>query len=476
MQSISSATSVRKNNALQVVVNAGRGLSEVLKTNLGPKGTLKMLVSGAGAIKLTKDGSVLLQEMQIQHPCAQMIARAATAQDDIAGDGTTATILLIGELLKQADRYIADGLHSRLLTEGFELAKKEALAFLDKFSVVLEQDPKENRELYVSAARSAVGTKVQAALAGQLAEISVDAVTTIRRAGEAIDLHMVEIMHMPHRLGGETSFVAGLVLDHGSRHPDMPKRLENCYILTCNVSLEYEKTEATLDIRYTTAEEKERLMRGERKTVDDRVRQLINLKRQLCTKENGKSFVIINQKGIDPPALDMLAKENIIALRRAKKRNMERLVLACGGAALNSFDGITEQDLGYAGSVYEHILGEEKYTFVEDVNNPRSCTILVKGNGHTIAQIKDAIRDGLRAVKNAIDDRRLVPGGGAFELACAQHLEQYIHTVQGRAKFGVAAFKDALLIIPKCLAESCGFDTQFTVVELQEKHAQGLQL
>lgn len=85
----------------------------------------------------------------------------------------------------------------------------------------------------------------------------------------------------------------------------------------------------------------------------------------------------------------MFAKENIIALRRAKRRNMERLILACGGNAVNSVEDLTENDLGWAEDVYEHTLGEEKYTFVEGVKNPKSCTILIKGpNEHTIAMIK----------------------------------------------------------------------------------------
>ena len=115
----------------------------------------------------------------------------------------------------------------------------------------------------------------------------------------------------------------------------------------------------------------------------------------------------MNQKGIDPIALDMLAKEGIVALRRAKRRNMERLSLACGGYAVNSLDDVTPDCLGYAGKVYEQTLGEDKFTFVEDVAHPHSCTILLKGpNAHTIAQLKDAVRDGMRAVVNSIEGER----------------------------------------------------------------------
>lgn len=58
---------------------------------------------------------------------------------------------------------------------------------------------------------------------------------------------------------------------------------------------------------------------------------------------------------------------------------MERLVLACGGSAVNSVEELRAEDLGYADLVEEHVLGEEKYTFISGVKNPRSCTILIKG-------------------------------------------------------------------------------------------------
>merc|ERR1711990_477660 len=244
--------------------------------------------------------------------------------------------------------------------------------------------------------------------------------------GEQIDLHMVEIMHMKHKLTTETKLVRGLVMDHGSRHPDMPKKLEKCYILTCNVSLEYEKSEVNAGFFYSSAEQREKLVESERRFTDEKVKKIIELKKQVCTEENKKTFVVINQKGIDPPSLEMLAKENIIALRRAKRRNMERLPLAVGGTAVNSVDDLEVDDLGYADCVYEQVLEEEKFTFIEGVKNPFSCTLLIKGpNDHSIAQMKDAVKDGLRSVQNTIEDEAVVPGAGAFEIAAHVHLEQF---------------------------------------------------
>ena len=177
-----------------------------------------------------------------------------------------------------------------------------------------------------------------------MVEIVVDSVNIIKSPEKPIDLFMVEIMHMSHKLATETRLVRGLVLDHGARHADMPKHAKNCYILTLNVSLEYEKTEVHSGFFFSTAEQREKLAASERKFVDEKCKKIIELKKKVCDGTD-KSFVVINLKGVDPLSLDFFAKEGIIALRRAKRRNMERLILACGGNAINSVDDISVDDL-----------------------------------------------------------------------------------------------------------------------------------
>lgn len=466
----SKADQLKKQNALTMNINAAKGLGDLLKSNLGPKGTLKMLVGGAGQIKITKDGNVLLHEMQIQHPTASMIGRASTAQDDQVGDGTTSNVLFTGELMKLSERQILDGIHPATLVDGIEAAKKEALNFLEECK---HKPDKIDREFLLNVARTSLKTKVSTELANQLTEIITDAVLTIKR-DDNIDLHMIEIMHMKHKMSTETRLVKGLVMDHGGRHPDMPKKLKNCYILTCNISLEYEKTEVNSGFFYNNAEQRDKLVKSEREFTDNTVRKIIALKRKVCDEakkegEEAKNFIVLNQKGIDPMSLDMLAKENIIGLRRVKRRNMERLILAAGGRAPHSAEDLTIDDLGYCDSVCEETLGEDKYTFVEGVKNPYSCTILIKGsNDHTIAQTKDAIRDGLRAVKNAIEDACIIPGAGAFEIACSEHLKSFSKggKVLGKAILGVEVFAESLLVIPKNLILNAGLDVQETLLNV----------
>ena len=462
----SKADVLKATQALSVNCAAARGLMEVMRSNLGPRGAVKMLVGGAGQIKITKDGCVLLGEMQIQHPTASMIARAATAQDDITGDGTTSNVLFIAELMKLAERVIADGVHPRLVVEGLELAREETVGFLERCRVPLKADT------LLQVAKTSLRTKLPIEHADNLAGIVAKAVQIVKNPETGdIDLHMVEIMTMKERLCTETKLVHGLVLDHGGRHPDMPKELKNCFILTLNVSLEYEKTEVHSSFLYSSAEQRDMLVASERKFTDEKVRKIIELKQRVCTPENGKNLVVVNQKGIDPPSLEMLAREGIIGLRRAKRRNMDRLVLACGGNALNSVEDMTPEDLGFAERVYEQSLGDDKFTFIEGVKNPQSCTILIKGpNDHAIAQFKDACRDGLRGVTNAILDGCVIEGAGSFELAASHHLMEGLRKkTSGKAKLGVQVFAEALLVVPKTLAENSGFDAQDCLLKLQEE-------
>jgi len=399
-------------------------------------------------------------------------------QDDITGDGTTSSVMFTGELMSEAERICSKGLHPRVLVEGYERAREEALKHLDEFKrEVVEFD----QELLLAIARTSLRTKVSEDLADHLAEIVVKAVLTVRDSPDKdgadagnIDLHMIEIMHMRHGAATDTRFIDGLVLDHGARHPNMSKRSENVAIFVCNVSLEYEKSMDNSTMMYKNADERRKLVLAERKFTDDKVKQIIAFKEATVGKDG--AFVVINQGGIDPISLDLLQKAGIVGIRRAKRRNMERLSRACGGYAVSALEELTPDCLGHAALVYEHSLGDDVFTFVEGCKNSKSCTVLINGpNDHTIAQIKGALRDGLRAVANAIVDKSIVLGAGAFELSCYHHLMKYIATsdIPGRVKIGVRAFADALLVIPKTLAQNAGFDAQTTTVELLDETRKG---
>ncbi|KAG0419346.1 hypothetical protein HPB47_004181 [Ixodes persulcatus] len=397
----------RHAQALAVNINAARGLQNVLRTNLGPTGTMKMLVSGAGEIKITKDGNVLLHEMQIQLPTANLIARASTAQNDITGDGTTSTVLIIGELLKQADLYVSEGLHPRILAEGFELAQAKALEVLESLKVAAPSTP--DRDLLVRVAHTALATKVNPELAQLLTEVCVDAVLAIRRPEQQLNLHMVEIMEMQHKTDMDTQLVRGLFTLHTHEHASLLRGL-----VVADSSASPPRREVNAGFFYKSAEEREKLVSAERQFIENRVKKIIELKRKVCDTPD-KNFVVINQQGIDPQSLDLLAKEGIVALRRAKRRNMESRC-AVGGV--------------------EHVLeaGLSK--------DPPRCF-------HSVGCV--------------------IPGAGAFELAAHAALVSMRPSVKGKAQLGVQAYADALLVIVKTLAINSGLDPQDVLVKLQQE-------
>lgn len=294
-------------------------------------------------------GALRLSVLTLQHPCAAMIARAASS-GSADGDGATSIVLLIGELLKQSERYTSEGIHPRVIGQGYDIAKEASLKvshglaamlinqFLDQF----KQSPKLDRATLITVALTALGTKLHQKLAAQLAPDVVDSVLAIEDEDFGHNLDMIEVMKMQHRSESETQLVRGLVLDResimvsggadsadGPRHPDAPKRVTNAFILTLNVSLEYEKTEVNSSFFYSNAEQREKLVESERRFVDDKLRKIVELKNAVCdvavgSGEKEKGFVLINQKGIDPMSLDVLVKNGIFPLRRAKRRNMER--------------------------------------------------------------------------------------------------------------------------------------------------------
>ena len=397
---------VGRGEALRVNVAAAKALQDLMATNLGPRGTLKMLVGGDGSVRLTKDGAILIRQMQIKHPAASLIARAATAQDRITGDGTTTNILLIGEILRRCERYLTERQHPRVLVDGLELARARAVTLLDRFATPMieaaapsritsadaegataakpgsgdsDDDPAAHRELLLRVAQTALRTKARPRLADHLADVCVDAVLTIYTPGRQLDLHMVERLTMEHLTEQETRFVPGLVLDHGPRHPAMPTRLTNAAILTCNISLEFAKPVVNTTMTYSTGDERQAMVAAERSHITAALDRIVALKDEVCASDPARSFVLINEKGIDPPSLERLARAGIMALRRAKRRNMKRLTLACGGVPINHVDSLSPDVLGYAGLVYVQQLGDEKFTFVEQLSNPKACTILIKG-------------------------------------------------------------------------------------------------
>ena len=445
----------RRNIAVAVVV------AEALKTALGPRGMDKMLIDSLGDVTVTNDGATVLEEMELEHPIGKMIKEAAKTQEDMVGDGTTTATILTGELLRKAQELLDDDIHPTIIVSGYRKAAEKALELLDE--IAMEVDP-EDRELLKKVALTSMSSKALGDAAEHLAEIAIDAVKQIvEKRGERnyVDKDNIQIVKKEGRSLRETELIRGVVLEKEVVHPAMPKRVEDARIALVNAPMEIEKTEFDAQIRIRSPEAIKAFLDQE----TEMLRKMV-----VKVKEAGAN-VLFCQKGIDDIAQYLLAKEGILAVRRVKESDMEKLARATGAEVVTSFEDLRPEDLGWAALVEERKIGEDKMVFVEGCKDPKSVAVLIRGGlERVVDEAERAMDDAISVVADVIQKPKVVPGGGAVEVELARRLKSYAVKVGGREQLAIEAFADALEVIPKTLAENAGHDVIDTMVALRAAH------
>jgi len=445
----------RRNIAVAVIV------AEALKTALGPRGMDKMLVDSLGDITITNDGATVLDEMELEHPIGKMIKEAAKTQEDMVGDGTTTATILTGELLRKAEELLEDDIHPTIIVSGFRKAAERALEILDEISVDVDLD---DRETLRKVALTSMSSKAIGGAADHFAEIAIDAVRQVaeKRGGENfVDKDNIQIVKKEGRSLRETELIRGVVLDKEVVHPGMPKRVENAKIALVNAPLEVEKTEFDAEIRIRDPAHIQAFLDQETRLLEKMVEQV---------KEAGAS-VLFCQKGIDDIAQHLLAKAGILAVRRVKESDMEKLARATGAEIITSFEDLRAEDLGWAGLVEERKVADEKMVFVEECKEPTAVSVLIRaGLERMVDEAERAMDDALSVVADVIQTPKIVAGGGAAEAEVARQLRNYAVKIGGREQLAIEAFSDALEVVPKTLAENAGHDVLDTMVALKAAH------
>ncbi|MEM2557516.1 MAG: thermosome subunit beta, partial [Candidatus Bathyarchaeia archaeon] len=350
-------------------IMAARIIAETVKTSLGPKGMDKMLVDSLGDVTITNDGKTILDEMEVEHPAAKMMVEVAKTQDKEVGDGTTSVVVIAGELLNKAEELLNKNVHPTVIIDGYRKAADKALEVLEKIAIGV--DPTD-REFLRKVAMTSMASKIVSENREQLADIAVDAILHVaQKIGDQYRADLDDIL--VQKKTGEsitgTMLIKGLVIDKEVVHPGMPKRVENARIALLDCPLEIEKTEFDAKINIETPEQMEAFLREEENMLRSMVEKI---------KRAGAN-VVICQKGIDDMAQHFLAREKILAVRRAKKSDMEKLAKATGGRIVTNLDDLKPEDLGYAELVEERKIGDDKMVFVEGCRNPRSVAILIRG-------------------------------------------------------------------------------------------------
>ncbi len=454
-------------DALRANIMAARTLAEVLKSSLGPRGLDKMLVDSFGDITVTNDGATIVKEMEVQHPAAKLLVEVAKAVDAEVGDGTTTAVVLAGTLLEKAEELLEQNIHPTIIIEGYIKAMRKSLELLDNIAVKV--DPTDRQTL-----RKIVDTAVSSKYIGRgeieekLASMAIDAALTVAEKKEDGRLEFkVDDVKIEKKKGGsvlDSQLVYGIVLDKEVVHPGMPKRVEEAKIALIDAPLEVEKPEITAKINITSPDLIKAFLDEEAKILKQQVEKIAS------TGAN----VVICQKGIDEVAQHFLAKKGILAVRRVKRSDMEKLEKATGGKIVSSIRDLTENDLGFAKIVEERRVGNDKMVFVEGCKNPKAVTILLRGSSDMVLdEVERSLKDALNVLRNVMREPKIIGGGGAPEVELAIKLREYARTIGGKEQLAIEAFAKALEEIPMILAETAGLDPLETLMKLIQLHNEG---
>ena len=443
-------------------IMAARVIGEVLKTTLGPRGMDKMLVDSLGDITITNDGAVILNKMEVEHPAAKMMVEIAKTQDDMVGDGTTTVVVLAAELLKKAEELFEQNIHPTIVVSGYRKAAQKAVDVVNNIAIQVDI---EDRATLKEVAVTSMASKAVGAAKEHLADIAIDAVRQIAETrGDKMlaDIDNIKVIKKTGKSVFESQLVKGLVIDKEVVHPGMPKKVEKAKIALLDCALEIEKTEMSAEIRIHDPNQMKAFLDQENKMLQGMVEKI---------KASGAK-VVFCQKGIDEMAQHFLAKEGILAARRVKQSDMEKLTRATGGRITSNLADLRAQDLGAAGIVEERKLGEDKMIFVEKCKDPRSVAIIIRaGLERMVDEAERAMTDALSVVSDVIETNKIVAGGGAVEVEVAKELRNYATSVGGREQLAIEMFADAVEVIPKTLAENAGLEPIDIIVELRGAHA-----
>ncbi|NJE11162.1 thermosome subunit beta [Thermococcus sp. MAR1] len=448
-------------DAQRLNILAARIIAETVRTTLGPKGMDKMLVDSLGDIVITNDGATILDEMDIQHPAAKMMVEVAKTQDKEAGDGTTTAVVIAGELLRKAEELLDQNIHPSIVIKGYALAAEKAQEILDEIAKDVDV---EDVEMLKKAAVTAITGKAAEEEREYLANIAVEAVKQVAEKVDGtykVDLDNIKFEKKEGGSVKDTRLIKGVVIDKEVVHPGMPKRVEGAKIALINEALEVKETETDAEIRITSPEQLQAFLEQEEKMLREMVEKI---------KEVGANVVFV-QKGIDDLAQHYLAKYGILAVRRVKKSDMEKLAKATGAKIVTNVRDLTSEDLGEAELVEQRKVAGENMIFVEGCKNPKAVTILIRGGTeHVVDEVERALEDAVKVVKDIVEDGKILAAGGAPEIELAIRLDEFAKEVGGKEQLAIEAFAEALKVIPRTLAENAGLDPIETLVKVIAAH------
>jgi thermosome len=438
-------------------IQAGKAVSESVRTTLGPRGMDKMLVSDSGDVVITNDGATILEEMDIEHPAAQMIVEVAESQEEEVGDGTTTASVLAGQLLVQAEDLLDDDVHPTTIVEGYNEAASLALEAIE--SVTLEDEL--DTELLEAVAESSMTGKGTGDIeADALAETIVAAVQQVR-TDEGIDRDSITVRTQTGASSSATEHVQGVIVDEEPVHDDMPRSVEDATVAVLDLDLEIRESNIDAEYDITSVDQLETAIEAEEGELRSYAEKVADA---------GVDLAFVTGD-IEDRVASYLAKQSILAFESVGDSDAKAVAKATGAKTIGSVDDLGADDLGEADEIRVEKFGEDELAFVEGGAAAESVTVFARGGTEHVAdELERALTDALDVVTAALDRGGVVPGAGATEIAIADHIREGSAGIEGRKQLAVEAFADAVDILPRTLAENTGMDPIDALVDLRSRH------
>ncbi len=443
-------------------IEAAKAVAQIVKTTLGPMGMDKMLIDSFGNTIITNDGAKILKEMQVEHPAAKMLVEVAKTQEAEIGDGTTSAVILSGELLERAQILLKKKIHPNNIVLNYKLASKKALDFLNLNSKKIDIED----EIVMK-------NICKTAITGKASELSVDELSTLIynsvkqvKDEKGIGKNKIKIIKV---VGGnieDSQMIDGIVLDKELSNPNMPTKIENSKVLLIDFPLEVRELDSAAKVNLGSLSEYEEFIESEKAYLKSIVYKI---------KEIGATTVVC-QKGIDDSVAYFLAKENILALRRCRRSDLEKLSFALDSKIVSSFDDLSVDNLSIAKNVERKEILNEYYIFIEGCTNPKAITIVLKSSTiHMLDEIERAVEDAFGDLNSLIKSGKIVAGGGAIDVELYKTLMEYSKEFKDDKRLIIETFAKSFLSIPNTLLENCGFDVSEKINELILNHEKGIK-
>jgi len=447
-------------------IQAGKAVSDIIRTTLGPRSMLKMLLDPMGGIVMTNDGNSILREVDVSHPAAKSMIELSRAQEEEVGDGTTSVIVLAGEFLSKSEPLLERQVHPTVICNGYLKALDDAVKALDDLAIPLDLN---DSDMLAKLVESCTGTKFISKFSNMMVELSLEAVRTVLvDEGGRKDIDIKRYAKVEKIPGGDMEdcrVLKGVMINKDVVHAKMRRRIEKPRILLLDCTLEYKKGESQTNIELSDEKAWEALLEEEERAIKEMCNDIIAIKPDL----------VVTEKGVSDLAQHYLQKANISVLRRVRKTDNNRIARATGATICHRTSEVQEKDLGTGAGLFNiEKIGDEYYSWIVDCESPKACTIILRGASKDVLnEIERNLGDAMNIVRTIMMDPRLVPGGGAIEMTLANKLIEASKLQEPIIANAYKAAGESLEIISRTLLENCGADIIRVQTQLRAKHAGG---